>query len=979
MQKGNLKTSQDNIHKLVSESEKYSKETSQFFKHNHNNTHNLPRSESLPNNCLQSSKVQKNKNSINDTPNSIKTNAKQPKNTKSPSHNANQIKSLSKIQNFIELKEKKTLDLINNKHDENENIQDKQNIIKITNIASQKPKNLLKNCNIALNIINKELTTLSNFCLQTIEKNSLQFLNISSNKFKRFPEEIKLFPNLKSLKLDHNFIKTLPNWLASNFKYLEILSVSDNLLQDLSFIDSTDIKNLGNSLRFFDVSYNHIDFLPNNLKYLKELRSLRIHNNDFINIPVSFHYLQNLQEFTLEWLKYLKFDDPLTNDSLFKLLKQRFSIYFQLNYDGFQAMLNEGRASRLYIEVIYQNLKTMEKNDKKVCYLMDLLGFFIEESEFTIDLNSICKDNGYSLMHKAVKNEEIGVMKSLIFYEFENINLIDINQHTALSLAIQEERYFAAKVLIYNNANLEIGGSLMGNCLNLATVKLQIFLIEDLLKFGANPNSKDYEGNSPLHYLSSIFSKDIEKSSRIMTKLLEYGAEPNIKNQDFWSPIHLAVKRDQIQALLYMISYNKSLKTQAKDHYIGLNENKTIEKSKKNYIYKPFKINKRGGIDKWTALHIAVSITNYDILKVLLDNKADIYATNINNYKPVVYCRSGGVLKLLRVYERRILNYIKHQGNEGTRKSFMNITKEDKNSDIDEDRSRIMDTFYDVEEEKIVKNLILGSNDINKIEKFNKLMSGIQKPSIAMIETNNFPNKILRSKSSIELTNINKIYGFLQAFHQQYKNLQFSLIKYQKLIIEGFSHYSLSELLRYVTSIKLLYYRLVDEIKILEGNSINFETLQKLLYHRNDLKDSFQAFKESYYYIPRCFVGIVSDLLKKYKAEFIQNKEKMKKGVILIENILIFLSKEKKKGISDEFFMLFLKEINDKMKDIYILLSDVGVFLRYELISTVGLINGEKLKGKGATRDVNVVPPMIKANIMMQINSKNIVISFKNR
>jgi Leucine-rich repeat (LRR) protein len=140
-------------------------------------------------------------------------------------------------------------------------------------------KNLLKSCNIALNLVNKA---------------SLQFLNISSNKFKRFPEELRQFPNLKSLKLDHNLIKTLPQWLGSSFKSLEILSVSDNLLQDLSFMDSNELKgSLGVSLRFLDVSFNHIDHIPIQIQHLKDLKALRLHNNDFLCIPTSIRNITN--------------------------------------------------------------------------------------------------------------------------------------------------------------------------------------------------------------------------------------------------------------------------------------------------------------------------------------------------------------------------------------------------------------------------------------------------------------------------------------------------------------------------------------------------------------------------------------------------------------------------------------------------------------------------------------------------------------
>ena len=946
MEKNFLKTSQDNIQKLVSESDKYSKETSQFFKHNHTNTHTLPRTESLPTKFLQQRLI------VNDSQKQIKS----PIKPIEPIITTQRIQISHKIPIVIETK------IAKNVANEASN---RANSPLTSKMNSNVKKNMMKICTIALNLINKDVAQIPSFSLQTIEKNSLQFLNLSSNKFKGFPEEIKLFPNLKSIKIDHNFIKILPHWLISSFKSLEIFSISDNLLQDLTFLDSPDIKSFGNSLKFLDISFNHIDSLHQNLQYLKELRSLRLHNNDYLSIPVSLRKLKNLQEFTLDWFKYLKFDEQNLNESVFKLLQQRFSVYFKLNSEGFQDLILEGRLSRLYIEVLFHFLKKMDSEEKLHCYFLDVLGFFLEGNEFSIDLNRISKENGQTLMHKAVLNEEIGVIKSLIFYEFEHLNLLDHNKNTGLSLAIQEERYFAAKILIYNGADVEIGGNLMGNCLNLATIKLQIFLIEDLLKFGANPNCKDPEGNSPLHYLSSIFSKDIDKSKKIMGKLLEKGADPNIKNQDLWSPIHLAVKRDQLQALNCMVSWNNGLKSKRQSLISIEKEQKNTGNSRKIKL-KPFKINKRGGSDKWTALHIAVSVTNYEILKVLLENKADIYRTNINNLKAVAYCRSNGVLKLLRNYEKRVFFLLKNSNSELLKRSFLNnnmknLEKDEKYSDIDDDRSRIIETVCDFEDEKVIKCLVLGCNDINKIDKFNKLM---QKPSMSRLETKE--TRIFRSKSSVELTNMNKIFSVCQAFHNQYKNLQFSLLKYQKLIVEGFLHYSLADLLGFITSVKLLYYRLIDEIKILEGNSITFENLQKLSNQKSELKEIFQVFKESYYTISRNFIEIIRDLMKKYRDDARNNKEKMRKLVCIVENILGFVGIERRKGKNEEIFAGFLKEINEKIKEIYGVLGENSVFLRFEIRNANAGINWERKRG-----NIEGCSPRIYVNSNNQIKIGN--------
>ena len=69
----------------------------------------------------------------------------------------------------------------------------------------------------------------------------------------------------------------------------------------------------------------------------------------------------------------------------------------------------------------------------------------------------------------------------------------------------------------------------------------------------------------------------------IFKLLIEKGAEVNVKNDDLWTPLHLAVKRDQTDAVEEIIKYNKS-----------------VSEAKK------FSINRHGGTERVSALHLAV-------------------------------------------------------------------------------------------------------------------------------------------------------------------------------------------------------------------------------------------------------------------------------------------------------------------------------------------------------------------------------------
>lgn len=44
---------------------------------------------------------------------------------------------------------------------------------------------------------------------------------------------------------------------------------------------------------------------------------------------------------------------------------------------------------------------------------------------------------------------------------------------------------------------------------------------------GADPNKADKDGNTALHYLFTVFSRDITEAERLGNLLLENGADPN--------------------------------------------------------------------------------------------------------------------------------------------------------------------------------------------------------------------------------------------------------------------------------------------------------------------------------------------------------------------------------------------------------------------------------------------------------------------
>jgi ankyrin repeat protein len=64
-----------------------------------------------------------------------------------------------------------------------------------------------------------------------------------------------------------------------------------------------------------------------------------------------------------------------------------------------------------------------------------------------------------------------------------------------------------------------------------------------MIKRGAEVNVVDSDGNTPLHFIMNVFSKNESKYRAIAECLVLSGSKPNSKNLEMWSPIHIAARK----------------------------------------------------------------------------------------------------------------------------------------------------------------------------------------------------------------------------------------------------------------------------------------------------------------------------------------------------------------------------------------------------------------------------------------------------
>ena len=465
-----------------------------------------------------------------------------------------------------------------------------------------------RNFAFVLSLNEKGLTKLTSDMI--MNKSNLQILELKNNKLKFIPEEIFLLPNLKCLKLDGNYIKEIPQKMFDSLKQLEILSLYDNIINKIP----SDISIMRSNLIYLNLAENHLDSIPTELGELRNLSSLHLEHNHFSILPITLTNLTNLKEFGLDWFKY--------SNPMLKVVQHWRSMVDEIAAKFFN--LQKVKIQTITFE-IFVNQFSLKKNDFN---------------------KKLPKDRTF--LHKASLENDIGALRALLALIYEDMNKVDSEDQTPLFLSIRNENYLASKVLLHNGADPKIGGGVLGSCLNLATAKCQYYLVNDLLKYGADANKCDIDGNNSLHVLMCLFDSDPVNYKKIAELLISYGLNPNALNKHKWCAVHLAIKRGQIEGVKWILEYNELRKNE-------LANNDVLEfNSEESEGYEFFTLNIRGGEEKLTPLHLAVLQNNISLVEKLVNQgKVDLFIKARNGkLASNLAIQNIFLFKILKTYER---------------------------------------------------------------------------------------------------------------------------------------------------------------------------------------------------------------------------------------------------------------------------------------------------------------------------------------
>ena len=182
--------------------------------------------------------------------------------------------------------------------------------------------------------------------------------------------------------------------------------------------------------------------------------------------------------------------------------------------------------------------------------------------------------------------------------------------------------------------------ALIGNSNN------KIKQVRSLIDCGANPNIQDNDGDTPLHYLTTIESHEKE----IIRFLLHVGADPNIQNRWGNIPLHRAAGKGYVDvAEILLIAGadpniqnrwdNTPLHYAVRSGHVDMVEIFLTAKADPNIK------NNSGN----TPLHQSTYLEFIDIAKILLDAGADPNVQNIRDFTPLHYVAQEGFIDIAEI------------------------------------------------------------------------------------------------------------------------------------------------------------------------------------------------------------------------------------------------------------------------------------------------------------------------------------------
>lgn len=234
---------------------------------------------------------------------------------------------------------------------------------------------------------------------------------------------------------------------------------------------------------------------------------------------------------------------------------------------------------------------------------------------------------GKTPLHEAVRWPKIC---TLLIDNKADCNACDYQESTPLFEAVNEHVIESATVLIAAGADANQAVKTV-TPLHLAAYRGYTDLITLLLSHGANPNSQNNLGKTPL--IDAICPSTVYSEGMLaaVEALLSHKADPNIIDNQKNSPLFKAIEKNEIAIIKLLLQAqanpNHTIQGTSLLHYAVLKE---FIDAAQLLVARGARVDAQNSIGN-TPLHLAVCVGNKALMKLLLDHNAHVTIAANNN------------------------------------------------------------------------------------------------------------------------------------------------------------------------------------------------------------------------------------------------------------------------------------------------------------------------------------------------------------
>uniref|UniRef100_A0A673BQV6 Ankyrin-1 n=1 Tax=Sphaeramia orbicularis TaxID=375764 RepID=A0A673BQV6_9TELE len=239
--------------------------------------------------------------------------------------------------------------------------------------------------------------------------------------------------------------------------------------------------------------------------------------------------------------------------------------------------------------------------------------------------------NGLSPIHMAAQGDHMDCVKQLLQYNAE-IDDITLDHLTPLHVAAHCGHHRMAKVLLDKGAKPNSRALNGFTPLHIACKKNHMRVMDLLLKHSASLEAVTESGLTPLHVASFMGHLNIVKI------LLQKGASPSASNVKVETPLHMASRAGHFEVAEFLLENAAPVDAKAK----------VMSPLMKNIHTQPFRAVKTDSDDQ-TPLHCASRMGHKELVKLLLEHKANPNSTTTAGHTPLHIAAREGHVQTVRI------------------------------------------------------------------------------------------------------------------------------------------------------------------------------------------------------------------------------------------------------------------------------------------------------------------------------------------